>query len=481
MRILLGLVLFVAGIAGLAWWGSSHQARTIEDEVEVAAKGVVTGAIHPMRVAVSGRDITLTGTADTEDELIDIVASLDAVEGRRVVRSDDVDVLPVADPYETALAKGIDGSLSLTGTAPSAAQAEVAAGHGATGAMDLPLASGAPEGWTEIVGAGVDALGPLDEGSFALTGMTAILSGTAATPREAKAATTALNALPEGIDRVVSVDVLDTGVVSFELIYDAGEGLSAFGTVPENFDAPAMAEALGFTDIAGDTTTTFGMDAALPERLSDLPGLLPDLERLSLRDEGGQIIATGVASPGLDPGYVTSELRAALGGDARIEITAGDAPDDWVTRTNRATGADQVASAGYWLPVYDFEISKQACNDAAAQVQAGRQIQFVTGSAELDTASMSIINDMAGLLLHCTDKIGMRVTIGGHTDSQGDDNENYRLSVSRANAVRDALVARGVPAGRMQALGFGETEPIADNDTEEGRAANRRTTFEWPK
>ncbi|MEC7764573.1 MAG: OmpA family protein [Pseudomonadota bacterium] len=481
MRIFLGLIVLVGGIAGLSWWGAGHQAVTIEDEVAAAAEGVVTGAIHPMRVEVSGRDIMLSGIADTEDELIDIVAALDTVEGRRVVRADGVEVLPVAAPYETALAKSADGTLAATGTAPSAAQAEVAAGGGATGAMELPLASGAPEGWTEIVGAGVDALSTLDEGSFALTGTTAILSGTAATPREAKSAASALGALPDGIEQVVAIDVLDTGVVSFELIYDAAEGLSVFGTVPESFDAADMAEKLGFDDITSETTTTFGMDAGLPDKLADLPDLLPDLERLSLRDEAGQIIAAGVASPGLDPAFVTSELRTALGAEAEIEITAGDAPDDWVTRTNRATGADQVASAGYWLPVYDFEISKTACNDAAAQAQAGRQIAFVTGSAELDTASMNIINDMAGLLLHCTDKIGMRVTIGGHTDSQGDDSENYRLSVARANAVRDALLERGIPPGRMQALGFGETEPIADNDTEEGRAANRRTTFVWPE
>ena len=44
----------------------------------------------------------------------------------------------------------------------------------------------------------------------------------------------------------------------------------------------------------------------------------------------------------------------------------------------------------------------------------------------------------------------------------------------------DALAARGVPPGRMIAIGYGETEPIADNETEEGRALNRRTTFTWP-
>ena len=73
----------------------------------------------------------------------------------------------------------------------------------------------------------------------------------------------------------------------------------------------------------------------------------------------------------------------------------------------------------------------------------------------------------------------MRVTIGGHTDSDGDENENFALSVARANAVRNALAARGISPQKMVAIGYGETEPIASNDTEEGRAANRRTTFDW--
>ncbi|MCB1348591.1 MAG: OmpA family protein, partial [Maritimibacter sp.] len=66
------------------------------------------------------------------------------------------------------------------------------------------------------------------------------------------------------------------------------------------------------------------------------------------------------------------------------------------------------------------------------------------------------------------------------TDNTGEPEQNYILSAQRARAVKDALAARGVPAGRMIAIGYGETEPIADNETEEGRALNRRTTFTWP-
>ena len=71
----------------------------------------------------------------------------------------------------------------------------------------------------------------------------------------------------------------------------------------------------------------------------------------------------------------------------------------------------------------------------------------------------------------------LRIEIGGHTDNQGSDEYNDRLSENRAKAVYDYLVQKGIPANRLQYKGYGMRVPVADNSTEEGRAANRRTEF----
>ena len=66
------------------------------------------------------------------------------------------------------------------------------------------------------------------------------------------------------------------------------------------------------------------------------------------------------------------------------------------------------------------------------------------------------------------------LTIEGHTDSKGTDEYNMTLSQKRANAVRAYLIEKGIAESRLKATGFGETTPIADNNTSAGRAKNRR-------
>ena len=98
-------------------------------------------------------------------------------------------------------------------------------------------------------------------------------------------------------------------------------------------------------------------------------------------------------------------------------------------------------------------------------------ILFHTDSAELRSESIAVLNATADTL---NANSGVNVEIAGHTDGQGDAAYNQGLSQRRAEAVRSYLISRGVDSSRLSASGYGETQPVADNSTSEGRAQNRR-------
>lgn len=101
-------------------------------------------------------------------------------------------------------------------------------------------------------------------------------------------------------------------------------------------------------------------------------------------------------------------------------------------------------------------------------------IFFQTGSAVLLPSSETEISLLFSLLVE-HDSLGILVT--GHTDNVGSAEDNLFLSLQRANSVKEALVSKGILPERIQTDGQGEKNPVASNETEEGRAANRRTTF----
>ena len=108
----------------------------------------------------------------------------------------------------------------------------------------------------------------------------------------------------------------------------------------------------------------------------------------------------------------------------------------------------------------------------AGSVIALRNIFFNTASYDLLPASNAELEKLVQLLRTNTT---LRIELGGHTDNVGADAANLTLSDQRAQAVRDFVIAQGIDASRITAKGYGETKPVATNDTEEGRAQNRRT------
>jgi outer membrane protein OmpA-like peptidoglycan-associated protein len=97
---------------------------------------------------------------------------------------------------------------------------------------------------------------------------------------------------------------------------------------------------------------------------------------------------------------------------------------------------------------------------------------FDFGKATLQESSFTVLDELVAYLNRKDDE---RIEIGGHTDNVGKPASNLKLSLDRANAVRDYLIGKGINPERLTAKGYGMTEPIAENNTEEGRAQNRRT------
>jgi len=103
-----------------------------------------------------------------------------------------------------------------------------------------------------------------------------------------------------------------------------------------------------------------------------------------------------------------------------------------------------------------------------------RGIMFDVNKATLKPESMGVINEIAALMKEHQD---LKFSIEGHTDGDGDDAYNLKLSEQRAAAVKEALATAGVNGARLQAKGMGETKPVSDNTTPEGKANNRRVEF----
>lgn len=110
----------------------------------------------------------------------------------------------------------------------------------------------------------------------------------------------------------------------------------------------------------------------------------------------------------------------------------------------------------------------------SGEVQLLKPIEFETGKAVIKEVSYPILDEVLELM---KSRPSVRIGVYGHTDNRGSNALNTRLSRERAAACRNYLVNHGISARRLESQGFGPTRPIADNNTEEGRARNRRVEF----
>jgi len=184
--------------------------------------------------------------------------------------------------------------------------------------------------------------------------------------------------------------------------------------------------------------------------------------------------------------YTTEFLSSAIGPDSPLPPPSADFPhivyedgllyvrgvasgqqhiDEAVARLEAIFGTDSV------IPEVVIDPEFVDNPDAATSVYFTENVLFRTGSAEIEPQFFDILGASAAFLQLSSNTT---IEITGHTDSDGDEDSNLELSQARVDAAREAMIEQGGDADRITATGLGESEPIADNSTAEGRQQNRR-------
>ncbi len=238
-----------------------------------------------------------------------------------------------------------------------------------------------------------------------------------------------------------------------------------------------------------------------PEGVVQLRGRVPDdvtntvvKNYASARFGQRQLIMGTRVVEGLPTGW---SIRVLAGIEALSELSNGSVevgPDTFEVRGN--TGNPDASGEISRLLIEklgqgaDFEIdvsyveeldpvaglpTPEECIAQINSVTEIRKITFDPSSADITAATTPVVDEIAEILQNCGD---LRIRVSGYTDSQGREVMNQQLSQDRADAVLTALRARRVPVSTFEAIGYGEENPIANNDTEEGREANRRIEFD---
>jgi outer membrane protein OmpA-like peptidoglycan-associated protein len=182
-------------------------------------------------------------------------------------------------------------------------------------------------------------------------------------------------------------------------------------------------------------------------------------------------------------------VAEALGELTQLEDACITIEDDVLTASGRirseaardrfVTLVDQTAEGEfrtrYELVVPSLSSMAKECEDYYAEhFDPGENVLFDFDSAELNSSGRDLLDSLLAEKQHCAN---LNIIVAGHTDDIGDPIYNRDLSLQRANAVIAYLVGKGVNAEQLIAVGYGETQPRADNDTDEGRTKNRRIEF----
>ena len=462
-----------------------------------------------------GRSWTLTGqVASTADRLAaetSLRKAVDATDWQVAIQAQDAP--RVVTPYRWMATKD-------------------AAGQDATDTTEV--ASGEPAGFTADVLAALEALGHLVSGTARYERGVWTLEGTPATAMAGTLAVAALEAAASGgpgwqyrlddpLEPAPAAPELAIASVEPEaLVEPAPEAMApdvpaeaAAPEAPAEVPAEALPEAPPITEPVVEPAVPAETDVAVVPAPDAPVDASPEVAAPSVARNFVFSATKPLGQPielrGLVPADATRRFFAVIAGDVPVDnVEVGDTlpgnfipnadagirllaalesgefgldGDTWVlsgkvgseaARSAALASIAAVPAAAGWQTDVSLLPAIDICRERVGSFASRNAILFESGSARLAEESMAAIDELAGYLNSCPE---VTVHVEGHTDADGDDALNLAISVSRAEAVVEALIDRGVGYQRLYAVGYGESLPIADNATAAGKRANRRIAF----
>lgn len=438
----------------IAAWTST---ATVEADLAARSNAALKDTIlDKRRIAVDGRDIGFAADAFSEQGRVRAVAAVEAVPGARLV-DDQTRLVPEAKPFVWSAERDVV-RVTLSGSAPLPASrgrlVEAArAGLGGIEVVDqMNLARGAPPQFDNVASLLLDQIGRLKDGKITLTDSKVTLSGMARDLGGREAIAAALKNLPEGYS-VPANDVKAPPYI-FQAYKDpVATTLTLTGYVPDNNVHAALVAAAARKFVSERVVDNLKASVGAPSGFA--AAVVPALGALSR-------LSTGT--------LVVSDREVKLSGDAlydaaAIQIRAGpgrEFPQGWQYKADISV---RPAAAG---------VDATVCQQLFAELLSKARIRFESGKAGISADSAGLLDRLTETALRCPNAT---IEIAAHTDSAGDEAANQALSEKRAQAVIDYLVRAGLPASRFIPVGYGSTQPVAGNETEEGKAQNRRIDF----
>ncbi len=411
-----------------------------------------------------------------------------------------VNVIPaLARPY-TWTAEFDGERIAVSGHVPEDAIVETIRTADVSGlpiATGLSLASGAPDGFGDLTRSLIEQLARLDHGSASIVDGVSTLSGAPPNIEVAQAVTEALpNSIvtlspPPVSDYWVSVTRQEGGVLVFDGYAPNQAARDAFGEI-ENADVNYLKLGSGASAyyqsgvdfglrvldqmsegrfvLNGNVLTLSGIASSGPAYRS-IQALLDREVPQGISLAATQIEPAATELPQAEiPPPDSAEIHPAEPPAISAEESAEPQDDAGDVAVEASAHVEQApVNAEEPAPAQPSQLA--LCQARVAELSAHNAILFQSGNAIIADSAEAELDRFGEALYLCPET---KIYVEGHTDSDGDDQRNLALSVARAEAVVNALIERGVDASRLYAVGYGESQPVADNATQEGKRQNRR-------